>query len=278
VNDLNWNVALWPLANSNSTSPLGSNTRRITLLLMPNLATRFWADVRFVFSHSGNPLRASPRAASHACIPRRLSASSDPSNSVTRHSWPSSRRFLATHTATAYTSHHRTWEDEALQDVISSWPQQQNLRVSSPDENKSITVRDESLKAASPLQSPVSDCSPPRFDWRLRAPSRAHGTRNDHKTSRDRKGAQSYVKRVIPKQPKIQPGERFHDEVRAYEDRCVFMSYPRLLRSPSLLGFCPCWTSSKRKRKESCGKDWQSGPSSDCAPRVTASPGCQLSG
>lgn len=258
---------------------------------LPNLATQFWADVRFVFRNSGSRLGASPRVETatsrqtkaHGSLgtvfqmytPCRLLTSSHPRNPVMKLGRPAPSRYLATHTATARPPHHRTWEDEALQDMMLSWPQQQGSRVPSSDDD--ISVRDESLKAASPLRSSVSDCLP-RFDWRLRAPSRAHTLSNDRKTSCDGKEAQSYIKRVMPQQVEIQPGERFHNEVRAYEDRWVLLFLSEVTTVLFLLDFYPCWSSSKPKKRRKCAKDWQSGPSSDCAARVIASQGCRHSG
>jgi hypothetical protein len=247
---------------------------------MPNLATRFWADVRFVFRHSGTLLRASESTTSQGTsTPRTFSASSRSRNPIKKHGRPPPTRSLATRTATACATHYRTWQEEALQDMMLSWPQHQSFRVSSPEDN--ISVREESLRAASPLRSPPSDHSRPRFDWRLRASSRAPALRNGHKISRDGKETQSHVKRVIPQHPEIQSGERFHDEVKAYEDRWVFLSYLRPLQNPPypfLLDFYPCWGSSKPKRKRRREKDSQSGPSRDCASKVTASQGCWHSG
>ena len=200
---------------------------------MLNLPARFWTDVRFVFRHSGAPLGASLRVEptpsqgtefQGTSTPCRLSVLSQSRTFATKHGRPSPSR--PTHAATARASpHDRAWEDEVLQDTASSWPQQQQtVRVSSP-EGDDIPVRDESLRAASPLRSCAYDRSP-RFDWRLRAPSRTPALRNDdNKTSRgDGKAKQPYVKRVVPQHFEIEPGARFHDEVRSYEDRWVFLS------------------------------------------------------
>ncbi|KAI9512155.1 P-loop containing nucleoside triphosphate hydrolase protein [Russula earlei] len=111
-------------------------------------------------------------------------------------------------------SDDRSWEDEAFQDVMLSRPQRQLIPL--PLKEGDISVHVESLRAASPLWSTVPGRSLPRFDWRHRAPSRLPSQGNTHRALY---GAKAYVKRLMPPHLEIQPGERFHHEVRAYEDR-----------------------------------------------------------
>ncbi len=183
-----------------------------------NLATRFWADVRLVFRNSAKQFLASPRVEStpscqsktngskgatfqRAYSSCRFSAPSRPQNSVIRQELICHRR---------YTSHNRSWEDEALQDAFLSRSQQQDFTVS---------LKDESLKTASPLHSFTPDRSTPRFDWRRRALSRAPSQSHGHRLSCEGKDAQTYVKRVVPQHMDIEPGGCFYHEVKAYEDR-----------------------------------------------------------
>lgn len=192
---------------------------------MLKLATLFWADVRFIFRNSVKPFRTSPSVEvtpSHrtngiqgATFQRtfsscRFSAPSHSRNSLIRHEWTSQGRWLASQKR--YTSYDRSWEDEALQDAMLSRSQRQGL----PVKECGVPVHEETLRAASPLHSSVSGYPARRFDWRRRAMSRAtHG----HKSSCDRKHAQTYIKRLVPQQRDIQPGGRFYHEVKAYEDR-----------------------------------------------------------
>ena len=202
---------------------------------MLKLATLFWADVRFIFRNSAKPFRASPSIGvtpSHrtngvqgATFQRtvsscRFSALPHSRNSLIRHEWTYQGRWLALQKR--YSSYDRSWEDEALQDAMLSRSQRQGL----PVKECGVSVQDETLRAASPLHSSVSGYSVPRFDWRRRAMSRAaHG----HKSSCDGKHAQTYIKRLMPQQRDIQPGERFYHEVKAYEDRWVLLSCLRSL-------------------------------------------------
>jgi hypothetical protein len=196
-----------------------------------NLATRFWADVRFVFRNSAGPFRASPRVKatpSHwsrtnglrgAVFQRtylscRFSAPSNPRNAVIRYERTFHRRWLASHKAMERTFHDRSWEEEAFQDTMLSRPQRQGFPVSLEE-----CSRDESLKAASPLRSSSSGSSAPRFDWRRRAASRAPSQDHEHKVSCDGKDAHTHIKRLVPQQLEIPPGGRFYHEVKAYEDR-----------------------------------------------------------
>ena len=256
---------------------------------MFNLATRFWADVRFVFRNSANLFRASPRVkATHrwsrtnglrfAVFQRThssygFSASSHSQNSLIRHNWTSRRRWPVSHNATL---HDRSWEDEAFQDTILSRSQRQGFQV--PIEERGVSVHDETLRAASPLRSSAPGCPAPRFDWRRRAASRSPSQGHGYKISCCGKNMQTHIKRLVPQQLEIQPGERFYHEVEAYGDRWVILSCLRLLQSFSLPDFYPCWSSNRPKRKRKCAKDWQNGPSKDSATRVIASPGCQRFG
>jgi hypothetical protein len=203
----------------------------------------------------------------------RFLASSRSRISELKHERSSHRRLLATHPSKGRASHDLSWEDEALQDMILS-----SSRQSYPGSGKGVDfVHDESLRAASPLRSPTHGSSSPRFDWRRRATSRAP-QRDRHKISGHGKDAKRYIKRLMPQQLEIEPGERFHQEVKAYEDRCVVRRVKRSPWNVSVLDFYPCWSSSKLKRRRNCAKGWQSGLSSDCAKRATASPGCRRFG
>jgi hypothetical protein len=201
-----------------------------------DLATRFWADVRFVFRNSGKPVRASPyvkTALSHWPEPNglpgvmlhrsysscRLLASSRSGVPLMKHQRSSDRRRLATHSAMAYASHDLSWEDEAFQDIIQSSQSRQE-----PWQGAS-SVHDESHRAASPLRSSTHGNPSPRFDWRRRATSRAPPQRDRHEICGAAKDKKSYMKRLMPQQLEIESGKPFHQEVRLYEDRCVFSSH-----------------------------------------------------
>jgi hypothetical protein len=245
-----------------------------------NLATRFWADVRLVFRNSAKPLHESPRVkATPSCQSKtngfpgatfqrthssgRFAPASHARSSVIRHGLTCHRRLLASNTVIRCTSHDRSWEEEALQDMM-----EQGFPVSSKEE-RGVSIHDQSLKTASPLHSFAPDHSAPRFDWRRRAasraPSRSHGKKN----------AQMRVKRVVPQQLEIEPGGRFYHEVKAYEDRWVILPCLRSLPTSFLPDFYPCWRSNKPKRRRKCAKDWQNGPSKNCVIAVIASPGCR---
>jgi len=164
----------------------------------------------------------------------RFSASSLSRNSVTKYGRPSHRRWLAADSVIGDASYDHSWEEEALQHML-SLPRQ---GPSEPSNGVSI-VHDEALRAASPLRSPAPGLSP-RFDWRRRATSRAHRG-NRHEISRDGKGAPGHVKRLMPQQHEIRPGGRFHQEVKAYEDRWDLVSYPGGHHNTfSLSDFYPC--------------------------------------
>ncbi len=201
---------------------LYSCTPAITTL---NLATRFWADVRFVFRNSAKPLHESPRVKATPSCPSktnglrgatfqrtyssgRFAPASHARSSVMRHGLTCHRRWLVSHAVIGCTSHDRSWEEEAIQDMM-----EQGFPVPLKEE-RGVSVHDQSLRTASPLHSFAPDHSTPRFDWRRRAasraPSRSHG-----------KNAQMHVKRVVPPQLEIEPGRRFYHEVKAYEDRWV---------------------------------------------------------
>ena len=178
---------------------------------MPGLAARLWADVSFAVGNSGTSLTPGLRTASRAPSPcsavsRRVSSSCHgrvhSQNIVTDRGRSPPKRSLATHVATA-----RSLEDEAFQDVLSQ------------SHGHLPHVYDESLKAASPLRSPPPGPPSPRFDWRLRATSRAAARSGGLQPSPDGTDSRTYIKRVIPQHLEIQPGERFHHEVNAYEDR-----------------------------------------------------------
>lgn len=188
------------------------------------LATRFWADVRLVFRNSSKPLRESTRVSCRSKTNGFRDATFQRTYSSGRFAPPSHarspalsrgsichRRWLASRTGAGCTSHDRSWEEEALQDVMLS--QQQDFLVSLKDE-RGISIHDQSLRTASPLHSFAPNHPTPRFDWRRRAlsraPSRSHG-----------KDAQTHVKRVVPQHREIEPGGRFYHEVKAYESRWV---------------------------------------------------------
>ena len=181
---------------------------------MPSLAARYLADVSFVAGNSGTSLaprlRTVSRARSpHSTVSRRLASShgrSPSQNTVTRRGRSLPMRSLATHVALSL-------EDEAFQDVLS---QSHGLPLST---GHGVSVYDESLKAASPLRSPPPGPPSPRFDWRLRATSRATARSGGLQPSQGGIDSRKYIKRVIPQHLEIQPGERFHQEVKAYEAR-----------------------------------------------------------
>jgi hypothetical protein len=246
-----------------------------------NLATRFWADVRFVFRNTTKPLHESPRVkATPSCQSKtsgfrgatfqrtyssgRFAPASHALSSVVRHELIRHRPWLASHTVIRYTSHDRSWEEEALQDVMLSLKKE-----------RGVSIHDQSLRTASPLHSFEPDHSTPRFDWRRRAPSRAPSRSHGHRFSYDGKGPQTHVKRVVPQQPEIEPGGRFYHEVKAYENRWVLLPCLRSLPNFFLPDFYPCWRSNKPRRRRKCAKDWQNGPSKNCVIAVIASPGCR---
>lgn len=151
----------------------------------------------------------------------RYSVSSLSRNPVTKYGRLSHRRWLASDSAMGDASYDPSWEDEALQHTFSS-PRRD---LSLPSKGVG-SVHDEALRAASPLRSPTLGLSSPRFDWRRRAISRAPPRGNRHGVSRDGKSAEGHVKRLVPQQHEIRAGERFHQDVKAYEDRWVLVSYP----------------------------------------------------
>jgi hypothetical protein len=151
----------------------------------------------------------------------RSSVSSPSRNAVTKYGRLSHRRWLETDSAMEDASYDPSWEDEALQHTFSSLRQGLSL----PSKGVS-SVHDEALRAASPLRSPTLGLSSPRFDWRRRATSRAPPRGNRHEVSRDGKNAEGHVKRLVPQQHEIRVGGRFHQEVKAYEDRWVLVSHP----------------------------------------------------
>jgi hypothetical protein len=253
-----------------------------------NLATRFWADVRLVFRNSAKPFHESPRVkATPNCQSKtnvfrgptfqrtyssgRFAPASHARSSVIRHELTCHRRWLAPHTVIRCSSHDRSWEEEALQDVMLS--QQQDSPVSLKEE-RGVSIHDQSLRTASPLHSFAPDYFTSRFDWRRRAPSRAPSRSHGHRFSYDGKDAQTHVKRVVPQQLEIEPGGRFYHEVKAYEDRWVFIPRLRSLPSFFLPDFYPCWRPNKPKMRRKCAKDWQNGPSKNCVIAVIASLGC----
>lgn len=246
-----------------------------------NLATRFWADVRLVFRNSAKTLHEFPRV---KAPPSRQSKTNGFRDATFQRTYSSSRIAPASHarssvisrgsichrrwasrTVIGCASYDRSWEEEALQDVMLS--QQQRFPVTLKEE-RGISIHDQSLRTASPLHSFAPNHPTPRFDWRRRAlsrsPSRGHG-----------KDAQKHVKRVVPQQLEIEPGGRFYHEVKAYEKRWVLLPCLKSLQSFFLPDFYPCWRSNKPKRRRKCAKDWQNGPSINCAIAVIASPGCR---
>ena len=213
------------------------HTRLLSKLNRPTLklATRFWADVRLVFRGFANPLQESPRVkATPSCqlktngfrgatFQRTYSSGGFASSSrawspVMRHELACHRRWMASHTVIGCTSHDRSWEEEAFQDVMLS--QQQRFPVSLKEQRGVSIPHDQSLRTASPLHSFSPDHSTSRFDWRRRAPSRAPSRSHGHRFS---KVAQKHVRRVVPQQLEIEPGGRFYHEVKAYKDRWVLL-------------------------------------------------------
>ena len=178
---------------------------------MPSLAARLWADVSFVVGNSGTSrLRTASksRTSRSAVSPRSVPSSPLHSQNITRRGRSPPKRTLATHAAAA-----RSLEDEAFQDLLS---RSHELPHST---GHGVSVCDESLKAASPLRSSPPGPPPPRFDWRLRATSRAAARSGSLQPSHDATDSRTYIKRVMPQHLEIQSGERFHHEVNAYEER-----------------------------------------------------------
>jgi hypothetical protein len=194
----------------------GQNSRRVHWIFlstrsMPSMVARLWTDVSFAVGNSSTSLtRTASKARSprSAVSPRRVSSSAHNIVPRRRHSPP--RRSLATHAA-------RALEDEAFQELLS---QSHGLP---PSTGRGVSVYDESydqsLKAASPLRSPPLGPPSPRFDWRLRATSRAAAKGVGLQPSHGETDSRTYIKRVIPQHAEIQSGERFHHEVNAYEER-----------------------------------------------------------
>lgn len=175
---------------------------------MPSLAARLWADVSFGPSLTPGLRTASNAPSPRSALSRRVSSSHGrlhSQNIVTGRGRSPLKRSLATHATTT-----RSLEDEAFQDVLSR-------------SHGQLPLADygvyESLKAASPLRSPPPGPPSPRFDWRLRATSRAATRSGVLQPSRDGTDSPTYLKRVIPQHVELQSGERFHHEVKAYEDR-----------------------------------------------------------
>src|SRR6267154_169681 len=256
-----------------ASDPLFSKLDHTTL----NLATRFWVDVRLVFRNSARPLHESPRV---KATPSSQSKTNGFRGATFQRTYSSGRFAPASHaqssvkssrTVVGCTSHDRSWEEEALQDVMLS--QQQDFPVTSKEE-RGVSIHDHSLRTASPLHSFSPNHSTPRFDWRRRAPSRAPSQIHGHRFPRDVKDAQTHVKRVVPQQLEIEPGGRFYPEVKAYEDRWVLIPSLRSLLSYFLPDFFPCWRSNRPKRRRKCAKDWQNGPLKNSVIAVIASLGC----
>lgn len=67
---------------------------------------------------------------------------------------------------------------------------------------------------------PPSLSPTPRFDWRQRAPSQ---TRPTNTAGRIESG--KMTKRKMPPPIAVQPGQPFHEEIKAYEDRLVSLSF-----------------------------------------------------
>lgn len=193
-----------------------------------NLATRFWADVRLVFRNSAKLFRGSPRVKAtpsyrsktngfrgatfqRTYLSGRFALASHARSSVIRHGPTCHRRWLVSDAVIGCAPHDRSWEEEALQDMM-----EQGFPVPLKEE-RGVSIHDQSLRTASPLHSFVPDYCTPRFDWRRRAasraPSQSHG-----------KNAQMHLKRVVPQQLEIEPGGRFYHEVKAYENRWVILS------------------------------------------------------
>ena len=176
---------------------------------MPSLAARFWADVVGNSSTSLTRTASKPRSPRSAVSLRRVSSSAQ--NIVTRRRRSPPKRSLATHAA-------RALEDEAFQELLLS--QSHGLP---PLTGRGVSLHDksydESLKAASPLRSPPLDPPSPRFDWRLRATSRATAKSVGLRPLHGGTDSRTYIRRVIPQHTEIQPGARFHQEVNAYEER-----------------------------------------------------------
>ena len=280
-------VTCWSTCRVRVSAPLGTSLLPLHTTL--KLATRFWADVRLVFRNSVKPLHESPRVkATPSCQSKTngfrgatsqrtyssggFAPASHARSSVIRPELTCHRRWLASHPVTGCTSHDRSWEEEALQDVILS--QQQSFPLSSKEE-RGVSIHDQYLRTASPIHSFSPDHPTSRFDWRRRAPSRAPSRSHGHRFPCDGKNAQTHVKRVVPQQLEIEPGGRFYHEVKAYEDRLVLLPSLGSLQTIFLSDFYPCWRPNKPKTRRRCAKDWQSGPSKNCAIAVIASPGCR---
>lgn len=223
-----------PIGNITFVHPLFSKLNYTTL----NLATRFWADVRLVFRNSAKPLHQSPRVKvtpgfRDATFQRTYSSGgfvSHARSSVIRHGL-CHRRWPVSHIVIRCASHDRSWEEEALQDVMLS---QQQLK-----EELRVSIHDQSLRTASPLHSFAPDHSTPRFDWRRRAPSRAPSRTPRQRSSYDGKDVRTHVKRVVPQQLDIEPGGRFCHEVKAYEDRWGSSFVFEVITNPLFARFLP---------------------------------------
>lgn len=165
---------------------------------LPILAAKFWADVRFVFANAG------------AGAPSRSCAPSAPNHSR-------SRAFLSR-------------RPEAPRNVLTCARRHASTRAAPPQDSALSTFDIENeifhntpYDAQTPAYPSSSGGS--RFDWRLRALSRA---RKPQEKEQQEFGSQPQraTKRVDPQHTTLQLGEPFHDEVAAYEERCVSLLLP----------------------------------------------------
>lgn len=129
------------------------------------------------------------------------------------------------------------------------------------------------LQSNAQVSSPETVQSSPRFDWRLRAESRAPDAPGKQKE----KG--KYVKRIQPPRINVGWNEPYYGAIQNYSKRYVklFCSSEYLVSYPAV-DSRPCWKRSRRKTKPFSRNDSRPGQPPVCKKRAIASLGCPPSG
>ena len=185
-------------------------------------SSKFWADVRLVFANATTLRR-----------PSVLSLQKEGSCGSCRSLHPTG---LSTAQWRQYTQSSRSplsppfTRKRTLATVIPS-------RARSPlsadlllDSSLSVDAELHPSSLPSPLHAPLSPGvfydapteGESRFDWRLRAASRRRAVEPAPGENRQ---TRRFVRRVEPQTCAVQPGERFHDEIETYQERCVYLPY-----------------------------------------------------
>ncbi|KAI0270758.1 AAA domain-containing protein [Gloeopeniophorella convolvens] len=96
---------------------------------------------------------------------------------------------------------------------------QEHHRSPAPSANTGGHTLHDTVVTASPFRPPALQPALPRFDWRLRATSRAPARNSSPKPAGRGQVSQPYIKRVTPPQIELLPDQHFYDEVKVYEER-----------------------------------------------------------